>query len=96
MKLIPFLIEAIYWLGIFASPFLPCLIASAFVYYYTNNIYYTAAVILFGAILGFLFAEWARKKYGASNFMSRLSSTPEPDKPVDEENEINSENKSFS
>jgi hypothetical protein len=74
MKILTYFIEAIFWLLIFLSPVLFFALIALF-YNKSNILFYSLLSI--GIILGVLFAEWVRKKYGCSTFMGRLLGTPE-------------------
>ncbi len=73
MKIVEWFIEAVFWLAVFMSPTLAFALAALVVYAKTETIFPFPAVILgAGMICGVICAEWVRKKYGCSNFMSRL------------------------
>ena len=71
-------IEAIFWLALFASPFLGSAIIAAFLCFSKTNLLWLVIIVLsIGAITGVLFAERTRRKYGCSNYIARLLSTPD-------------------
>ncbi len=76
MKIMMFIVNAIYWLGIFIVPAgIICFIS---LWFYIDNGIGLFIAILFGAIgilSGILLAEYIRKHYGLNNFYSRTSST---------------------
>jgi hypothetical protein len=87
MRIIAFLIEAIGWLKIVASPLIiGSLIGGAIYLLWKNE---TAMVIgilfaLAGAITGIIWATRIWRKYGTMHFLSRLNATPDLDKLVHE------------
>jgi len=72
MRLIEVIVEVLFWLAIFISPTIIGLISGLIVFLATNNIALTAIPVLIGLLLGILLAERIRRKYGCSNFISRL------------------------
>ncbi|MEI9959039.1 MAG: hypothetical protein WDM90_22610 [Ferruginibacter sp.] len=84
MKIIAFLINAIYWLGIFISPVL--IFSFVVLWLYSNNTTSLSLSILIGIlglILGILFAEYVRRKYGLNNFFGGTSPAADIDKEND-------------
>ncbi len=83
-KLFHTAIEIIYWVGLFVAPLLGSAVIAAIIYFSNTHLLWLAAIVLFaGAVTGIFFAERIRKKYGCSNYMSRILSTPDI-RPVDE------------
>lgn len=75
-KILIFLIDLIYWLGIFIIPAGILFFASLWIYYESENrLFWPAIVSIIGIVSGILLAEYIRKHYGLNNFWSRLSST---------------------
>ena len=72
------IIEIIFWVAIFSSPLLIG-IAIAFVIYISSPKLEWLSIIIvsLGFVLGIVFAERVRRKYGCTRFMSRLISTPD-------------------
>ena len=72
--------EAAYWLLIFLSPMLAFGLVAFFIYLSNHNAIYISGVIAFmGIPTGIALAEHARKKYGCSNYYSRIFSSPDLD-----------------
>jgi len=68
-------IEFVFWLAIFASPFLACFAIAAIIYASHENLkLISIAIIIIGFISGILLAEKIRKKYGCSNYISKIFS----------------------
>ena len=77
-KILIFLIDLIYWLGIFIVPSGILFFASLWVYYENeNSLFWPIVIFVLGIVLGILLAEYIRKHYGLNNFWSRLSSSPD-------------------
>ena len=75
-----FIINAIYWLGIFLVPAgIMTFLAVWFYLKNESNFIYSLMLVLGGLLLGFFLAEKIRKKYGLDNFFGRLSATPDID-----------------
>jgi len=74
MKIIAFLINVIYWLGLFIFPAaISCFVA---LWLYSNNTMGLFVSIVIGAsgiILGVVIAEYVRRRYGLNNFWSGIS-----------------------
>lgn len=72
------LIESAYWIGVFLSPNFAALLVIALLYsIYDYFSYWYLLLFLPSIIIGFLLAERARKKYGASNYYAKPSNTPD-------------------
>jgi hypothetical protein len=73
------LIEIIFWISLFISPVLFSLLIAFIVVINMNefNIYWFYSIGAIGIIIGFIFAEYIRRKYGCSNFYSKLLNMPE-------------------
>jgi len=85
MKILIFLINAIYWLGIFIIPAGIMCFVSLWIYYkYENGLLVPGLVSITGIISGILLAEYVRTHYGLNSFWSRLSSTPDIDNNEDQ------------
>ncbi len=66
------------WLLIFISPALIGVILGVLIDFWLGGnlgLIMGIIVLVVGILIGILFAEWARKKEGTNNFMTRLSST---------------------
>ncbi len=73
MKFVELFVEALFWVAIFLSPTLAFGVIALVVYAKTRDVFpYPAVVLIIGMICGALCAEWVKKKYGCSNFLSRL------------------------
>jgi len=74
------IIEAIYWIGIFLSPTL-LLGAVAIGIYFSNedNLWISVILLFTGIVIGIIFAERIRRKYGCSYYMAKILSTPDID-----------------
>lgn len=70
-------IEAIYWFGIFLSPVLMTVLLIGIVSSIFGFHGYYCWLLLPGAMAGILLAEYARKKYGCSNYWSKPMNTPD-------------------
>lgn len=67
--------EALFWLRIFAAPFIVFSIVAFIVYLSNNNLLpVSLLLVIAGIISGIALAERARKKYGCSTYLSRLVS----------------------
>ena len=77
-KVFSFIIELIYWVLIFLSPFLISAVISCIIYFTNENLLWLSILILTsGFIFGVIYAERIRKKYGCSKFMGRILATPD-------------------
>ncbi len=78
MKVIIFIINAIYWLGIFiVSAGIICFLSVWFYINYDISFFLAILIGAIGILSGILLAEYVRKHYGLNNFYSRPSSTPD-------------------
>ena len=77
-KLFHAIVEIIFWIAIFSSPLLIGL-ALAFILYLNapKLAWLSIGIAGLGVLAGILFAERVRRKYGCTNYMSRLISTPD-------------------
>jgi hypothetical protein len=77
-KIFRSVIEIIFWVAIFSSPLLIG-IAIAFVIYLNvpKMEWLSIAIASLGTLIGILFAERVRRKYGCTRYMSRLIATPD-------------------
>jgi uncharacterized membrane protein YfcA len=77
-KLFHGIIELIFWVAIFSSPLL---IGSAIAFILYLNMpkleWLSIVIASIGALIGILFAERVRRKYGCTRYMSRLIATPD-------------------
>ena len=79
-KILIFLIDLIYWLGIFIIPAGIFFFASLWIYYeHGNRMFWPSVLLVIGILTGILLAEYIRKHYGLNNFWSRLSATADVD-----------------
>ena len=70
--------EVIYWIQIFISPFLLSVIAGVIVYLNNpNNWWLSLLLVIIGAVLGTIFAERIRRKYGTTTYMGRIKGNAE-------------------
>jgi len=68
-------VEFIFWVAIFGSPFLTCFAVATIIYSSHENLrFLSIAIIIIGFIGGILLAEKIRKKYGCSNYISKIFS----------------------
>lgn len=73
LKVVEFLVEVGFWIRAFASPFLLFAVGAGLVYISDENLGWLAILILIiGAIVGIVFAEWVRRKHGCSSYFGRL------------------------
>jgi len=74
MKVFAFLINVIYWLGLFITPaVILCFVA---LWLYSSNrtgLFVSIALGVSGIILGIVIAEYVRRRYGLNNFWSGVS-----------------------
>jgi len=78
MKAIVFLINIIYWLGIFISPAaIFCFVALWLYSNHTIGLVIAIAIGIAGVALGIVLAEYVRKKYGLQNFFGGVYLTPD-------------------
>jgi hypothetical protein len=71
-------IEIYYWFRIFISPVLASAIMAAIIYFTNSHNYgISIAVLVVGTIIGIVWAERIRKKYGCSAYFGKLLATPE-------------------
>jgi len=84
--------ELISWIAIFIAPTLIGLIVGLLVYFNLGGDFghsFGVFIFLLGIIIGIRFAEWARKKEGTNNFMTRLhSTTTKPKEKTDKLNDL--------
>jgi uncharacterized membrane protein YfcA len=68
-------IELIFWIAIFASPFLVCAAIAVIIYSSNKNLWWLSIIIgAIGIAAGIFFAEKIRKKYGCENYISKIFS----------------------
>jgi hypothetical protein len=77
-KIFHCIIEIIFWVAVFSSPLLIG-IAIAFVIDISSQklVWLSIIIVSLGFVLGIVFAELVRRKYGCTRFMSRLIATPD-------------------
>lgn len=74
-RFIEWISETLFWIRIFLSPFVGFGIIAFIVYLYNDALILLSILLLVvGTIAGIVYAEWARKKYGCSNYISGLIS----------------------
>jgi len=79
MKVFNSIVQGFRWLQIFIAPVIACCIIALFVY--ENNTIIAIILLVTGFIGGIILAEFVRRKYGLSNFFSRLYSNEADNKP---------------
>jgi len=83
IKINKLLISCFYWIQVFAAPFLIFGIIALIIYsnYYKNE---PLAYILLGVgvIIGIIFAEFVRKKYGYDVFFSKVFGSADIDEKI--------------
>ena len=81
------LIEIAYWIAIFFSPVLLFSVIAGIIFISNeNNLWISIIFLSVGIILGIVWAERVRKKYGCSRYMGRILSTPDICQEDSEEN----------
>jgi ABC-type siderophore export system fused ATPase/permease subunit len=87
MRFFKFITEAIYWVAFFSSPTLIFCIGAFLLYLYNPSlIVLSIVIVILGMTFGTLLAEKIRKKYGCSNYFSKLLHMPELETYDDENN----------
>jgi hypothetical protein len=71
-------INIIYWLQAFAAP----VILFGFIGLLTDSANFFISLIIIGAILGVVFAEYIRRKIGLDTFFGKLYGTNEMDEKI--------------
>ena len=79
MKVFNFIVQGFRWLQIFIAPVIICGIIALLTY--ENNKTIAIMALVAGIIGGIVMAELVRRKYGISNFFSRLYSNEADKKP---------------
>ena len=86
-------IEVILWIAIFGSPMLGGISVAFLIFLYSPEMEWLSFVFIgLGFVVGIVFAERVRRKYGCTSYMSSLISTPDVsaadtyDKKVDDKN----------
>lgn len=83
MRIIAFLIECWSWFKILLSPLLAAGILAAIILAFSQStfaVFISIILVVSGLIAGIKWANLAARKQGATNFLSRISSTPELNK----------------
>jgi hypothetical protein len=76
------IIEVVYWILFFLSPFLISAIISVIIYFNNpSNHWLPIGILIIGVITGILLAERIRRKYGTATYMGRLWGSIEEDNP---------------
>ena len=71
-------IEVIFWIAIFGSPMLGGISVAFLIFLSWPDMEWLSIVFVgLGFVVGIVFAERVRRKYGCTRFMSRLLSTPD-------------------
>jgi uncharacterized membrane protein YqaE (UPF0057 family) len=84
LKVVAFLIEVGFWLRAFALPFLLFGVGAGLVGIYDEKLKgLSIFILILGGIAGIVFAEYVRRKYGCSNYFSRLISIPDIEETTD-------------
>ena len=74
-KVFDIFVEFIFWIAIFASPFLLSIAIGLFVYIHNKNLLWVLFLISsIGFITGVFIAEKIRRKYGCTIYMSKIFS----------------------
>lgn len=73
-----FWVEVGFWLRAFATPFL-LFGVSAFVIFFSGEGFASSAIfiLVLGTIVGVIYAEHIRRKYGSSNYFTRMDKNPD-------------------
>jgi len=79
MKVFNSIVQGLRWVQIFIAPVIICSIIALLTY--ENNKTIAIILLVIGIIGGVVMAELVRRKYGLSNFFSRLYSTETDNKP---------------
>ena len=80
-------IESMNWIQIVASPFLFCSLLAVFFYIYkpnTTSLIISTIIASAGLIIGIIWATRVKKKSGTTNYISKISASPDFDK-IDKE-----------
>lgn len=86
MKIISFIINAIYWLGLFIVPALIGCFCAYWLYAGKTEPLLSVIPGLCGVIAGVVIAEYVRRRFGLNNFWSGISTNLKNDKDNDIEN----------
>ena len=72
-----FWVEIIFWLRAFAVPFL-LFGVSAFVVFFSGKDLISSAIslLVLGTVAGIIYAEYIRRKYGCSNYFTKMDKNP--------------------
>ena len=72
-KIFHTIVELVYWLAIFLSPFLFGVVAALIIYIENTSLLWLSIVIgAVGTLVGIIFAERTRRKYGCASYMARI------------------------
>jgi uncharacterized membrane protein YfcA len=76
------IIDAISWLKIVASPTILGIGIGFACQYYLNSNFLFGFFVIAGIVLGIYWANKVSKKYGATNFISKVNASPDIDEAV--------------
>jgi hypothetical protein len=77
-KILSFIIESVFWLQLFFTPVIIGGLTGLFIYIANENLLWlTITILSVSVVLGFLYAEKIRKKYGTSRYVSKGIGTPD-------------------
>ena len=91
MNIIEKIVFLIGWIKIVFSPFAIGVILGFLTYKYfpgTAGIICGLVLAFSGLIIGIIWAEYIRKKYGSMNFLGKVNGSPELDNPEEKRNKI--------
>jgi membrane protein YdbS with pleckstrin-like domain len=78
MSLMDRVMEIIYWIQIFLSPFLISIIVAVIAYFnIPDNYWLPIGILITGASVGIILAERIRRKYGTTTYMGRIRGNSE-------------------
>ena len=71
-KILKVLVDIIFWLQAFASPFFLAGLIALFIYIKSGNRSSAIILVTIGVISGIFLAEFIRRKYGLDNFFGKI------------------------
>ncbi len=87
MKILAFIINVFYWLGLFITPALIfCFVAFWLYFDKTTGATLSILIAVAGIIAGIVLAEYVRRRYGLNNFWSGISTNLQNNNNNGEEN----------